>query len=65
MLFIKIVATMLGVLAIAAGVLFVLQGTGVLKWPSESFMIGQNPWAVRGAVLAVVGGIVVWRARRG
>ncbi|KMS59285.1 membrane protein [Novosphingobium barchaimii LL02] len=65
MLFIRIMAMILGLLAIAAGLLFVGQGTGVVRWPADSFMMADKAWAVRGAVLAVVGGIVVWLARRG
>jgi len=65
MLFIRIMAMILGLLAIAAGLLFVGQGTGVVLWPTDSFMLADRAWAVRGAVLAVVGGIVVWLARRG
>lgn len=65
MLFIRIMAMILGLLAIAAGLLFVGQGTGVVLWPADSFMLADRAWAVRGAVLAVVGGIVVWLARRG
>ncbi|MYL96840.1 hypothetical protein GR702_03505 [Novosphingobium sp. FGD1] len=65
MLFIRIIATLLGLLAILAGLLFVGQGTGVVLWPADSFMLADRAWAVRGAVLAAVGGIVVWLARRG
>jgi hypothetical protein len=65
MLFIRILAMILGVLAIAAGLLFVGQGTGVVLWPADSFMLADRAWAIRGAVLTVVGGIVVWLARRG
>ncbi|MEZ0132296.1 hypothetical protein AB9U18_02285 [Novosphingobium sp. NRRL B-2648] len=48
----------------AAGIFVVLQGTGVLKWPADSVMIADRAWAVRGAVFAMVGGIVVWLGRR-
>ncbi len=65
MLFIRILATILGVIAIVAGLLFVAQGTGVVLWPADSFMLSDRAWAVRGAVLAAVGGIIVWLARRG
>ncbi|WP_159975773.1 MULTISPECIES: hypothetical protein [unclassified Novosphingobium] len=65
MLFIRIMAMILGLFAIAAGLLFVGQGTGLVLWPADSFMLADKAWAVRGAVLAVVGGIVVWLARRG
>jgi hypothetical protein len=65
MLFIRILAMILGALAIAAGLLFVGQGTGVVLWPADSFMLADRTWAIRGAVLAMVGGIVIWLARRG
>ncbi|EIZ80283.1 hypothetical protein WSK_1075 [Novosphingobium sp. Rr 2-17] len=54
-----------GVLAIAMGLLWLGQGTGVIMWPAESFMLDERAWAVRGAILATVGGIMVWLARRG
>ncbi|GFM30771.1 MULTISPECIES: hypothetical protein [unclassified Novosphingobium] len=65
MLFIRIVAFVLGLLAIAMGLLWVGQGTGVVMWPAESFMLADRTWAIRGAILAAVGCIVVWLARRG
>lgn len=65
MAFLKIVAFILGLLAIAAGLLWVGQGTGVIMWPEESFMLADRTWAVRGAILAAVGCIIVWLARRG
>lgn len=65
MLFLRIIAFLLGLLAIALGLLWVGQGTGVIMWPADSFMLADRAWAVRGAVLAAVGGIIVWLARRG
>ena len=41
-----------GFLALAGGLLWIGQGTGVIKWPSESFMINQIQWAGYGAALA-------------
>lgn len=64
MLFIRIVAAMLGALAVAIGLLWVGQGTGVVMWPAESFMLADRAWAFRGAILAMVGGIVVWLSWR-
>jgi hypothetical protein len=65
MIFLRIVAFILGLAAIAMGLLWLGQGTGVVMWPEESFMLADRTWAVRGAILAAVGGIVVWLARRG
>lgn len=53
-----------GLLALAVGLLWIGQGTGVIKWPAESFMIKQIRWAGYGAVLAVLGLIFIFRARR-
>jgi uncharacterized membrane protein len=54
----------LGVVALAMGLLWIGQGTGVIKWPQSSFMISQIQWAYYGAALAVVGLVLIWRGRR-
>jgi uncharacterized membrane protein len=53
-----------GLLALAIGLLWIGQGTGVVKWPESSFMISQIQWAWYGAVLAVVGLVLIWRGNR-
>jgi hypothetical protein len=53
-----------GWLALAVGLLWIGQGTGVIKWPESSFMISQIQWAYYGAALAIVGLILIWRAWR-
>ena len=53
-----------GWLALAVGLLWIGQGTGVIKWPESSFMISQIQWAYYGAGLAVVGLILIWQGRR-
>ena len=54
----------LGLLALAVGLLWVGQGTGMVAWPQTSFMINQIQWAGSGAVLAAVGLILIWQATR-
>jgi hypothetical protein len=54
----------LGILAILMGLLWVGQGTGLVMWPAESFMLAERAWAVRGALLAAVGLVLVWLSRR-
>ena len=44
-----------GLIAIAMGILWIAQGSGVFPYPRSSFMIDQRPWVSRGAILAVVG----------
>jgi membrane protein implicated in regulation of membrane protease activity len=53
-----------GLLALAMGLLWIGQGTGVINWPQSSFMLDQRPWADRGAGLAVVGLLLILTARR-
>jgi hypothetical protein len=52
-----------GILLLLMGVVWIGQGTGFFPYPKESFMIDQRPWALRGAMLAVVGLIVVLLSR--
>ncbi|MAW99623.1 MAG: hypothetical protein CMN72_08240 [Sphingomonas sp.] len=44
-----------GVLCLLIGLLWVLQGLGILDWPAQSFMIAQRQWSVRGALLMIAG----------
>ncbi|MEI9850685.1 MAG: hypothetical protein WDN24_07275 [Sphingomonas sp.] len=44
-----------GILAFLLGILFLLQGLGVVRWPETSMMIDQRVWAYRGGALAIVG----------
>jgi uncharacterized membrane protein len=53
-----------GWLALAVGLLWIGQGTGVIKWPESSFMISQIQWAYYGAALAAVGLILIWQGKR-
>ena len=54
----------IGFLALAVGLLWIGQGTGMIAWPQSSFMISQVQWAWYGAALAVVGLGLIWRAKR-
>jgi uncharacterized membrane protein len=54
----------LGLLALAIGLLWIGQGTGVINWPPSSFMIKQIQWAGYGAALAALGLILIWQSKR-
>jgi len=56
--------TIIGFLALAIGLLWIGQGTGVIPWPPSSFMINQLQWAGYGAVLGAVGLILIWQGNR-
>ena len=53
-----------GLLALAMGLLWIGQGLGVIDWPQSSFMIRQIQWAGYGAALAALGLILIWQSKR-
>jgi hypothetical protein len=53
-----------GLLALAVGLLWIGQGTGMIAWPRTSFMINQIEWAGYGAVVGALGLILIWQATR-
>ena len=60
----KAVLLIVGILAVLMGLLWVGQGLGIVDWPASSFMIDQRPWVTRGALLALVGLILIAASRR-
>ena len=59
----RIVSTLLGLLMIAMGGVWILQGLNVAFL--ESFMAGDPQWAIYGAILALLGvGQVIWSNTR-
>jgi len=53
-----------GVALIVSGVMWALQGMGILMWPAESFMLARREWGLYGAITAVIGAIIVLMAAR-
>jgi hypothetical protein len=53
-----------GFVALAIGLLWIGQGTGVVAWPRSSFMINQLQWAGYGAMLGAIGLILIWQGNR-
>ena len=60
----KTLFLIVGVVALLMGLLWVAQGTGLVRWPASSFMISQMQWAYYGAGLAALGLAVIWYSRR-
>jgi hypothetical protein len=59
----RVVSTLIGLLMICMGGIWVLQGLNVAFL--DSFMAGDPQWAVYGAILALVGvGQVIWSNTR-
>jgi len=53
----------LGVLALLAGLLWIGQGTGYVRWPASSFMINETRWAWYGLAAAIVGLVLIAYSR--
>ncbi|MEN3747509.1 hypothetical protein TPR58_10040 [Sphingomonas sp. HF-S3] len=51
--------TLVGILALIAGLVFMLQGFGVIRYPASSMMIDNSVWITRGAVIAALGALVI------
>ena len=60
----KTLLTIVGAALLAMGVLWALQGAGVIRWPAESFMIDARPWIYYGTVAALIGLVILVVARR-
>lgn len=60
----RTIVSLLGLAAVAMGLLWVAQGTGLVHWPADSFMIGAGNWTLRGATLALAGLLMIWFSRR-
>ena len=64
MAIVKTLLIIIGVLATLMGLLWIGQGTGVVRWPASSFMIDMSEWTIKGAGLAVIGLLLILLARR-
>jgi len=50
---------LVGIVVLAAGLVFVGQGLGYIRWPASSFMISEIKWAYYGGGIAVVGILLI------
>lgn len=60
----KASALLAGVVLLAAGLLFVGQGWGLIRWPARSFMIDETRWIYYGGAIAVAGLLLIIVSRR-
>jgi hypothetical protein len=60
----KPVLMIAGLIALALGLLFAGQGSGLIPWPARSFMVRQTEWVAYGAVIAAAGLLLIILARR-
>ncbi|HEX4295390.1 MAG TPA: hypothetical protein VHZ29_14735 [Rhizomicrobium sp.] len=60
---IRIILTIMGVLMFLAGVLWALQGAGLVMWPANSFMLKDPKWVFNGILMANFGLLQLYVAR--
>ena len=60
----KLALLIVGIAALLMGLLWIGQGTGIVHWPASSFMLDRRPWAIGGAILAIVGVILIVIGRK-
>jgi hypothetical protein len=51
--------TILGLILLLAGLVFMGQGSGYFPYPAGSFMVGETRWIYYGAAIAVVGALAL------
>lgn len=60
----KSLMAVVGVAAVMMGALWILQGLDIVRWPADSFMLGDRVWTRNGALLSLVGVVLIWLARK-
>ena len=64
MAILRLLIVIVGALCLLMGLLWIGQGMGYVRWPATSFMIDASEWATRGAILAVLGAVMIVIGRR-
>ena len=64
MAIVRLLVIVVGTLCLLMGLLWIGQGTGYVRWPATSFMIDATEWATRGAILAILGAVMIAIGRR-
>ncbi len=60
----KAVLTIVGVILLLAGLVFMGQGSRYFPYPAESFMVGASQWIYYGVGIAIAGLVLLIIARR-
>lgn len=60
----RMVLAVIGVLLVMIGLVWIGQGTGIFPYPATSFMINQKPWVINGAIVALVGIVMLLGAAK-
>lgn len=58
--------TIVGIILLLAGLVWIGQGSGYFPYPAESFMISEVQWVYYGGITAAIGlGLIVLARRSG
>jgi hypothetical protein len=60
----KPLLTLIGIVALIAGLFFMGQGAGWIRRPAESFMVSATQWIYYGGSMAIAGLVLIGLARR-
>jgi len=60
----RLILLALGFIAALTGIVWIGQGTGYFPYPASSFMVGATQWAWYGAVVMLVGFVLIWLSQR-
>ncbi len=60
----KLLVRIIAMALVAFGLLWSLQGLGVLMWPTDSFMLARREWGLYGAITAGLGVIMLLLSAR-
>ena len=64
MAIVRVLLLVIGIVFVMMGLLWIGQGSGIIRWPASSFMIDVSGWTIRGAFLALFGLALIWLSRR-
>ncbi|MEE4206632.1 MAG: hypothetical protein V2I39_10075 [Erythrobacter sp.] len=62
--FLVLAVQVLGAALVFSGLLWALQGLGIVMWPAGSFMLAQREWALYGGIAAAIGALLIWAGGR-
>jgi len=60
----RMLLSLIGVVLLGAGLLFMGQGLDLIRWPARSFMINEITWMYYGGGMAVLGALIIMLTRR-
>ena len=60
----RLILLTLGFIAALTGIVWIGQGTGYFPYPASSFMVRATQWAWYGAIVMLVGLVLIWLSQR-